>query len=289
MTRFSIIIPAYNEEKAIKSTLDDLKNFLENNYQSSDYEIIVVNDGSTDKTKEILETISGIKTINHQYNKGYGASIKDGVKNSKHDWMLLFDADGQHNAKYIPQLIKEAGNTDMVVGKRIGYQGPSIRQPGKKILKWIAQYLTEQKIPDINSGFRIIKKEYFNQFVHLFPNGFSISTTSTMAFLNAGLNINYIPIEINKRTGKSTVKPHHAISTTLLIFRTIMLFNPLKIFFPISFFTGLLTVGFLVWDIYLFDISGTTIILFITTIMVFCFGLLADQISSIRRDNYRNK
>lgn len=291
MIKFSVIVPAYNEENAIKETVEGLKKFLAGNYQTSDYEIIVVNDGSTDKTGEILREIEDINLIDRKNNKGYGASIKDGVKISKHDWILLFDADGQHSPRYIPTLIKKAlfDGSDMVIGQRIGYQGPSIRQPGKKILKWIAQYLAEQKIPDINSGFRLVKKEYFNQFAHLFPNGFSISTTSTMAFLNAGLNINYVSIEINKRIGKSTVMPRHAVSTALLIFRIIMLFNPLKIFFPISFLTGLLTIAFLIWDIITFDISGTTIILFITTIMVFCFGLLADQISSIRRDDYRNK
>jgi glycosyltransferase involved in cell wall biosynthesis len=285
MIKFSIIIPAYNEEGAIKETVGNLKKFLAGKYQDSDYEIIVVNDGSTDKTGEILRKIDGINLIDRKNNKGYGASIKDGVKESKYDWILFYDADGQHNPDYIPELIKKAEeeNADMVIGKRTGYQGPSIRQPGKRILKWVAEYLAEQKIPDINSGFRIIKKEYFNQFKHLFPNGFSISTTSTMAFLNAGLNISYMPIEVNKRIGKSTVKARHAVSTMLLIFRIIMLFNPLKIFFPISFIAGLLTFIFLVWDIILFNISGTTIILFLTTIMVFCFGLLADQISSIRR------
>lgn len=285
MTKFSVIVPAYNEEGGIKDAIGGLKNFLAENYKNSDYEIIIVNDGSTDGTGEILRKMDGINLIDRKNNKGYGASVKDGVKAAKHDWIILFDADGQHDPKYLPALIKKAEeeNTDMVIGKRTGYQGPSIRQPGKKILKWVAEYLTEQKIPDINSGFRIIKKEYFSQFAHLYPNGFSISTTSTMAFLSAGLNISYMPIEVNKRIGKSTVKAHHAVATMLLIFRIIMLFNPLKIFFPISFFTGLLAVIFLIWDIILFNISGTTIILFLTTIMVFCFGLIADQISSLRR------
>lgn len=292
MTKFSVIIPAYNEEGAIKETIDGLKKFLAVNYQESDYEIIIVNDGSIDRTKEIIENTSGIKLINHQYNKGYGASIKNGVKNSKYDWVLLFDADGQHNPSSISEIIKESDDADMVIGKRTGrYKEPLVRKPGKRILEFVAKYLVGQKIPDINSGFRLIKKEYFNQFVHLFPNGFSISTTSTMAFLNAGLNIKYVATVSNKRTGsKSTVRQaRDGSATLLLIFRIIMLFNPLKIFFPISFITGSLTLIFLIWDIILFNISGTTIILFITTILIFCFGLLADQISSIRRDNYGGK
>lgn len=250
---FSVIVPAYNEEKIIKSVVEGLKKFfLENNYPNRPYEIIVVNDGSTDKTAEIIKEIPDIKLINHQYNKGYGAAIKNGVKNSKYDWLLFFDADGQHSTEYLPQILKEmSAATDMIIGARSGnYQGPFLRQPGKKFLTWVAEYLTEQKIPDINSGLRIIKKEYFNQFSHLLPNGFSLSTTLTMSFLNAGLNIIYVPVKVNKRTGESTVKQaKHGTETLLLIFRIIMLFNPLKIFFPISLITGTMTLVFLVWNI----------------------------------------
>lgn len=286
MPPFSIIIPAFNEEESIGLTVDNLKSFIvANNLEA---EVIAVNDGSTDKTGEILSSVSGIKAINNASNKGYGASLKNGVKNSKYDWVLFYDADGQHNTNSILEMLKESPNADMVVGKREGYKGPSARQPGKKILKFVAEYLTGQKIPDINSGLRLIKKEYFNQFVHLLPNGFSLSTTITMSFLSAGLNIAYVPIKIKERIGgKSTVKQaKHGSHTLLLIFRIIMLFNPLKIFFPISTATATLTLLFLIWDAIALDISGTTIILFITTIFVFCFGLLADQISSIRRESH---
>lgn len=285
MPPFSIIIPAYNEEKSISPTIDNLKSFIATN--NLEAEIIAVNDGSTDKTGEILSSISGIKIINNASNKGYGASLKNGVKNSKHDWVLFYDADGQHNTDSILEILKETASADMIVGKREGYKGPAARQPGKKVLKFVAEYLTGQKILDINSGLRLVKKEYFNQFVHLLPNGFSLSTTITMSFLSAGLNITYIPIKISERTGgKSAVKQvRHGSHTLLLIFRIIMLFNPLKIFFPISAVMAILTLLFLIWDIIAFDISGTTIILFITTVFVFCFGLLADQISSIRRES----
>lgn len=286
MAPFSIIIPAYNEEKSIGPTVENLKNFLAANKLEA--EIIVVNDGSTDKTGEILASLSGIKVINQPANRGYGASLKAGVKNSKHDWVLFYDADGQHNTDSILEMLKQTSGADMVIGKRDGYKGPAARQPGKRILRFTAEYLTGQEIPDINSGLRLVKKEYFNQFVHLLPNGFSLSTTITMSFLSAGLNISYVPIKIRERTGgKSAVRQvRHGSQTLLLILRIIMLFNPLKIFFPISASTGVLTILFLIWDIVTLDISGTTIILFITTIFVFCFGLLADQISSIRRESH---
>lgn len=286
MPPFSIIIPAYNEEKSIGPTIDNLKKFLTAN--NLEAEIIAVNDGSADKTGKIISSIPGVKVINNASNKGYGVSLKNGVKNSNYDWVLFYDADGQHNTDSILEMLKETANADMVVGKREGYKGPAVRQPGKKMLKFVAEYLTGQKIPDINSGLRLVKKEYFNQFVHLLPNGFSLSTTITMSFLSAGLNIAYIPIKISERTGgKSTVRQvRHGSHTLLLIFRIIMLFNPLKIFFPISAVMAILTLLFLIWDIIAFDISGTTIILFITTVFVFCFGLLADQISYIRRESH---
>lgn len=286
MPPFSIIIPAYNEEKSIGPTIENFKKFIA--ASNLEAEIIAVNDGSADKTGEIISFIPDIKVISNPSNKGYGASLKNGVKNSKYDWVLFYDADGQHNTDSILEMLKKSSNADMVVGKREGYKGPAARQPGKKLLKFVAEYLTGQKIPDINSGLRLVKKEYFNQFVHLLPNGFSLSTTITMSFLSAGLNIAYIPIKISERTGgKSAVRQvKHGSHTLLLIFRIIMLFNPLKIFFPISAATAALTFFFLIWDTIALDISGTTIILFITTIFVFCFGLLADQISSIRRESH---
>ena len=288
MKQFSIIIPAYNEAGTIEQVISEIKETLEPKFYDN-YEIIVVNDGSTDGTKEILEKIQNIKVINHSQNKGYGASIKNGTKNSKYEWGIWFDGDGQHNPEDIKKLLSQDEKFEMVVGERRGYKGPLIRQPGKKLLGWLANYLVEQKIPDINSGFRLIKKGIFLQFVHLFPNGFSISTTSTLAFFKEGLDVKYIPITIREREkeSKSTVKISDGFNAILLMLRLIMLFNPLRVFIPISIFTGTLTFLFLVWDIIVFNISGTTIILFLTTIMVFCFGLLADQVSSIKR-GYKN-
>jgi glycosyltransferase involved in cell wall biosynthesis len=286
MEPFSILIPAYNEETGVESAVEKIKTFLQKKYSSQEYEIIAINDGSKDKTRDILSSISGIKLINHDINKGYGAAIKSGARAAKYNWIMLYDSDGQHSPEYIPALLEKRKEADMVIGKRTGNNGPLLRRPGKKVLKWIAQYLTGQKIPDINSGLRVINKKYFDQFSHLYPNGFSISTTSTMAFLTAGLNIAYTPIKVDKREGKSMVRPRHAIQMFLLISRIVMLFNPLRIFFPASVFTGLLMTMFLAYDVVHLNISSTTTILFLATVIIFCFGLLADQISAIRRDKH---
>lgn len=284
--KFSIVIPTYNEEKIIKKVIADLKNYLtDKQYQA---EIIIVNDGSIDQTKQILKKIKNIKLINHPYNKGYGTSIKSGVKNAQYDWILLYDGDGQHQPQYIEKLIKYNKNYDMIIGARIGYQGPLSRQPGKKLLHWVANYLVQQKIPDLNSGFRLIKKDLFLKFLHILPNGFSLSTTITLTFFKEGLNIKYIPIKINKRQGKSSVKIQDGLKALMLIFRTIILFSPLRIFLPASFLAFFLSILNFILDSLFYskelNISDTTLLLFVSSLIFFFFGLLADQISAIRRE-----
>lgn len=286
MSKFSIIIPIYNEADSIKQTLTELADFLHAKYQKDDYEIILVNDGSTDKTKEILKSwqSENSKIISHPYNKGYGASLKTGVKNAQYEIVLFFDGDGQHKPEYIPELLKNIDGHEMVIGARQGYKGPFWRQPGKKLMGCIANYLMGKKIPDLNSGMRAFKKEYFLNFVHLFPNKFSLSTTLTLAFLNEGLSVKYIPITINQRVGKSTVKIQDGLDALLLICRIIMLFNPMKIFAPVSLFLLLFGVGFSIYgiiDYHSFPTSGAVII--ISGLILFFNGLLADQISMIRR------
>ena len=287
--KFSIVIPTYNEEKAIKKVLVELSNYLQN--KSFQTEIIVINDGSTDQTKKILNNIGNIKSIDHPYNKGYGASLKTGVKNAQYDWVLLYDGDGQHRPEYIEELIKHSNDYDMIVGARQGYQGPLIRQPGKKLLTWTANYLVQKKIPDLNSGFRLIKKDLFLEFLHILPNSFSLSTTITLAFFKEALNIKYIPIKINRRDkkkGKSSVTIKDGFEALMLILRTIILFSPLRIFLPVSFF--FLSLAFVIFliDSFLYskqpDISETTVLLFISSLFFFFFGLLTDQISAIRRE-----
>jgi len=281
----SIIIPVYNEEKAIAKTINGLKKEL--NKLDLEYEIITVNDGSTDKTNKILGNIDDIKLINHPYNKGNGAALKTGIKNALYNYVLFFDADGQHKPKYIKEFLKYSNKYDVIAGARTkGYKGPFIRQPGKKILHFLANYLSDQKIPDLNCGMRLIKKDILLRFMHLFPNSFSMYTTMSLIFQKEGLNIKYIPIEIDKRTGKSTVRPKDAFKMFLLILRTIILFSPLKVFLPISFFFFLW--GFVsgAYDIFFppLNIADITIVLFISSLLVFSFGLLADQLSAIRRN-----
>jgi len=237
-----------------------------------------------------LEKIQGIKIINHSFNKGYGASLKTGIREAKFNNLLFFDADGQHKAEYISEMIEDLDNFDMITGIRTGYKGPLIRQPGKKILHWLANYLSQQKIPDINCGFRIVKKEKISKFLPLLCNGLSFSTTTILLFVAENLSIKYVPITINKRvTGESTVKPKHALDTLIVILRSILLFSPLRVFLPVTGFLVILGITSFIIDIIQsyrtnLNISDATIFILISSLLVFFFGLLADQLAAIRKE-----
>ncbi|OGJ57116.1 hypothetical protein A2635_01240 [Candidatus Peribacteria bacterium RIFCSPHIGHO2_01_FULL_51_9] len=282
----TIIIPAYNEENGIRDVLCNLQKGLSAHHIEA--KITVVDDGSTDHTAQTVQNIPGITLIRHPYNKGYGAALKTGVEAADTEWCMTYDADGQHTPDLIPLLLKEMNALNhMVVGKREGYKGPWIRQPGKRLIHIVANYLVERRIPDLNSGLRAFRRNIFLRYAHLFPNGFSLSTTSTVCFFKENLNIAYVPIRIQKRTGKSTVRPNDFIKTLMLIVRLTMLFSPLRIFLPLSILLGLATACWVGYGIVVQqNISDSAVILIALTTLTFFFGLLADQIAAIRREQH---
>ena len=197
----TIIIPTHNEEKGIADVINGIKRLNEG------YEIIVVDDGSTDNTYK-LAAKTGVKVIRHPYNKGYGAALKTGIRNAEADVVLFIDADGQHKPSDIQKLIQYIGEYDMVVGARTKKSEISLlRRPGKKILSITANYLAGMKIPDLNSGLRALKKSVAMEFMHILPNTFSFSTTITLALITSGYSVKYVPIEASERVGKSKIKP----------------------------------------------------------------------------------
>ncbi len=280
----SVIIPVYNEIENIEilqKNIRELRNVLPN------VEVIVVNDASTDGSGDALASSASVSDyilISHPYNKGYGASLKTGVAASHSTHVLFFDGDGQHNIADVMRLVKEAGMYDMVIGAREGYKGPLWRAPGKRCILLLANYLVKYKIPDLNSGLRIIRKDLFVKFLHLYPQGFSLTTTVTLTFLKQGYTLKYLPIKVNKRLGKSTVKVRDGFQTINLVIRMIMLFSPLRIFFPASALFAVVGSVSLVNDILHHNLADTTTFLFITAMHVAFFGLLADQMASTRRE-----
>ena len=283
--KLSIIIPAYNEEGAIGPTLERLEKLK----FSIEHEVIIVDDGSTDKTFEICQKFP-FTTLKHSVNKGYGAALKTGIRKSQGDRIIILDSDGQHDPDEINKFIDLLDEYDMVIGERSAesFQVAN-RTLGKRIIRRIGEYLVEQKLPDFNSGFRAFRKDLIFELLHMMPNGFSFSTTSTLAFLKEGYNISTIPIDVQERVGrKSNVRFFKDGSKTiLLLFRIIMLFNPLKVFFPASLAISLFGLGFGIYGYIGFGkFSNTGVLAIILGMFLFFIGLLADQISILNRKKF---
>ena len=278
----SVIIPAYNEEETIGKVLGELFRSVRC------HEVIVVDDGSTDKTFAVASAFP-VKVIRHRTNKGYGAALKTGLRKASGEKILILDSDGQHDPADISALYDALEDFDMVIGERdIHTPQDRSRTMGKKLIRLIGEYLVEQPLPDFNSGFRAFKRNYMLGILHLLPNGFSFSTTSTLAFLKEGYTIGTVPIKSFVRAGrKSTVRFFHdGTKTLLLILRIIMLFNPLKIFAPVSLFLILGGLGFGIYGYLAFSrFSNSAVMITLMGMMMFFIGLLADQIAMLNRRN----
>lgn len=284
----SIIIPAYNVEGSISTVLEGLRAWRDR------AEIIVIDDGSTDRTAEIAER-AGVRVIRHRVNKGYGAALKTGIRAAQGDVIVMMDSDGEHNATYIQALLDAMPDNEMVVGARSkGSHAPLLRRPGKWILGKVANYLAETNIPDLNSGLRAFRKDIVLRFMPILPNGFSFTTTLTLALFKEGYNIAYVPITTTPRVGKSTVDPiRDGINTLMLIIRIIALFDPIKVFLPMS--IALFLIGVVYWiasGVYryvsnivpAFHIPTGAMLMMLSAVIVFMFGILADQVSAMRRE-----
>ena len=278
MAKISIIVPAFNEEEVIEKVIADLKKYL-----SQACEIIVVNDGSTDCTGEVVGKIADIKVINHSENRGYGAALKSGIRKSQGEYILIIDADGTYPTESVSELIREAPDYDMVVGARTNPQSqiPILRRPAKWLLNGLANYLTMTKIPDLNSGLRIIKKEVLGRFISLLPDGFSFTTTITLALLANNYRVKYIPIDYYKRAGKSKIRPiRDTLNFLQLIIKTVLYFNPLKIFIPFSLIILAIAIIVGVYSILFAPkfMDTTVVVLCATALQTFFFGLIAELI-----------
>ena len=277
----AIIIPVYNEKESLESVLKGIRNILQNNSQ---YEIIVVDDGSTDglDIAPFRDLISQFHK--HEKNMGYGAAIKTALRHSRGEKIVIMDADGTYPASAIPELVRALEDCEMAVGARTGANVniPLFRQPAKYLLGKIANYLAETKIPDLNSGMRAFFRKEAEPYFHILPRGFSLTTTLTLAFLSSDLRVRYIPIDYHKRTGKSKIQPIRDTRNILMtILRTIIYFNPLKVCLPLSIFLFFLALLVLLFSgLYLGRImDGTVAVLTLGGVQILAIGLLADLIA----------
>lgn len=285
MKDYTIIIPAYNEADVIGQVLKDLGR------PPGCREVIVVDDGSTDQTAAIAKA-QGAKVIAHAYNRGYGAALKTGILAAQTDIVIGFDGDGQHRVEDLLRIVGIADQYDMVIGVRGRDSGADWqRRFGKFVLQRVAALLTHHKIPDLNCGLRSFRTEVIRKYLHLMPNGFSLSTTSTIAMYRMGHSVQFVPVATKARQGrKSTVKiVDDGFRTLMLVINLTVLFNPMRVFLPLSFFFILGAVLYFIYFCLFYGVHVTPsmVLLFITGVLIFFMGIICEQVSSIRRELYK--
>jgi glycosyltransferase involved in cell wall biosynthesis len=277
----AVVIPAFNERDGIASTIQQVRAAC-NGELGSSTEIIVVDDGSTDGTADVAET-AGARVIRLPANRGYGAALRVGIRATSAEYVAIIDGDGTYPAEAIPRLLALATKFDMVVGARDpGHSNMSLaRRPAKWFLTKLAGYLACQKIPDLNSGLRLMRRSVLERFMPILPTGFSFTTTITLALLCTNHRVHYEPINYHARIGSSKVRAYHFLTFVILVLRTVMLFNPLRVFGPLG---GLLcTAGaaHLIYDLTQRSVSVSAVLILLTAILVWCLGFIADMIARL--------
>lgn len=281
----SVIIPAYNEEKGIGPVLEQLPAILRASGLEA-WEIIVVDDGSRDKTAVVAAGCPGVTLVRHRQNRGYGAALKTGIRHARYEWICITDADGTYPNERIPDLWAQQaqGQADMVVGARTGEKVaiPLLRRPAKWAIGRLACYVAGEPIPDINSGLRLFRRGVAVRFLSLLPDGFSFTTTITLAMLANGYLVDYVPIDYRARVGRSKIRPiHDTLNFARLVLRIGLYFAPLKIFLPL---TGALLVLALAWALFSKFVLGeladvSTLIIAMAGVQVAVVGLLAELVN----------
>lgn len=274
----SIVIPAFNEAPTIGELVSALRE------AASWREIIVVDDGSDDDTSSRARA-AGAVVVRHPYNKGNGASIKTGIRSAAGDFVLVMDGDGQHRSSEALKVAARLGEYDLVIGTRTPEaQATHGRRIGNALLNRLATYLTGQKVLDLTSGLRGARREYLREFLHLMPNGFSTPTTTTLAFIKAGYNVRFEPVDVQQRTGESKVRvAADGIRFFLILLKVVTIFSPLRLFVPLSLVAFALGAGYAVWTaITQSHITNSSVLLIVLAVLILLVGLVSEQISSLR-------
>ena len=278
MSRISIILPAKNEAAALKDLLPRLT------AAQPGAEIIVVDDGSTDDTRDVCAA-SGVICLSSPYSMGNGAAIKRGARTAIGEILVFMDGDGQHDPADIQRLLARLDQGyDMVVGARDWESQAGVgRGVANTVYNWLASRMTGQAVADLTSGFRVARANRFREFIHLLPNGFSYPTTSTMAFFRSAYGVAYEPIKAGQRVGKSHIKPlKDGVRFLLIIFKIATLYSPLKLFFPASGLFFLLgCVNYARTFLTEGRLTNGSALMWSAAVIVFLIGLVSEQITSL--------
>lgn len=290
---FTLVVPAYNEEGGIASSLERVLTVLDDS--KSDYEVIVVDDGSKDRTVEALKPFEDrVRVLRHGTNKGYGAALKTGIRNARFDTIVITDADGTYPNERIPEFVKRKsdGGFHMVVGARTGNKVavPLIRKPAKWVIGKLANFVVGERIPDINSGLRVFDRDVALKFFPMFPDGFSFTTTITMCMLSNGYLVDYVPIDYHARVGRSKIRPiRDTLNFLQLIARMALYFAPLKLFLPLSL---MLFAAGIAWGVATKLLTGeladvSTLVVMMAALHIGAIGLLAELMHTSLAQTYR--
>lgn len=285
MAAFTLIVPAYNEAQGLPTVLTEVLRACPG------AEIIVVNDGSMDDTRRVAEQFP-VTVIDHPVNRGYGAALKTGIAQAKHELLVFFDGDGQHDPSKIRPMLERLEDADLVIGERTSFTRKSpLHFAGRVILSRLINFLTRLPLQDINCGLRAVRRSVIQRYLSLLPDGFSFSATSTVVFAKFGHRLVFVPVEVRQRIGQSSVRLlRDGYNTLLLIIRLIALFDPLRVFLPPAF--GLMALGvgyglYTYWRVHA-GLSVGALSLLLTGFMVFLLGVICDQIAALRLDRYRD-
>jgi glycosyltransferase involved in cell wall biosynthesis len=276
----SIVIPAFNEGPSIGTVIAALRE------AAAWHEIIVVDDGSTDETVERARA-AGAMVVPHPYNKGNGAAVKSGIRQATGEFILVMDGDGQHQPVDAQRIVSRLAHYDLVVGARAKTtQASGTRRVGNALLNWLATYMTGRPIPDLTSGFRAARRAHLREFLYLLPNGFSTPTTTTLAFIKAGYNVLFEPIEARQRVGHSKIRlARDGFKFFLILLKVVTIFSPLRIFLPISAVSFALGLAYGIWTASTqHKIPNGAVLFLMFGVIVFLVGLVSEQISALRAE-----
>jgi len=295
MPNLSVIVPVYNEEPAIADAVEELHAVISSAPEVDAWEILVVDDGSTDGTAAAVRAAAaerpGVRLLSRERNRGYGAAIKHGMRHAAHELIAIVDGDGTYPVEKLPEMVRALGDAAMIVGARTTAKAvPLARRPAKWLLTALASYLAEERIPDLNSGMRVFRKDACLRFGGLLPPRFSFTTTLTLAMLCDELPVAFFPIDYRPRTGDSKIRPvRDTLNFLLLIATTVTYFRPLKVLGPLA--LGLFLAGVLKGASNLLfvddpqvgpNIKTSDLLLLIAGVQVFALALLADLVSKRR-------
>ncbi len=280
--KVSVVIPAYNEP-ALPRVVQEVRDEMDR--LGRPYEILIIDDASSLDSADEIAQDETVRVYRQPVNRGYGASLKEGILLASGEVVVTFDGDGQHRPSDIGRFLEEMDlGADAVLGARQKHLHSHLwRMPGKWLLKGISQYLSRRKIPDINCGFRAFRTELIRQYLPVCCERFSFSTTSALALLLDDSKVLFLKLDVAGRQGRSTVAPRDGLVALLSVVQVIMMFAPLRVLFPPSLILLSLGTIMLTLDIIRLDITQATILLLSNGLLLFFFGLIGDQIAAVRR------